>query len=1131
MEALLPVLTARLDGPESLAALVDAALAGKIAFVSLEAGPQDAQRHLVDLLAPDCELVTVACTLAGEPAGDQHPLRLEPVNLEDVPRLVRLAQMLRRKARPGATSQTVAKRRAAAAPTISDVHVPLTSQRAPVVRDNTVNDPLIGCELGNGRYVIESLIGEGGMGRVYRGCQTALAKDVAIKVLRTEVQELPEIAERFHREALAASRLEHQNITRVTDFGEEADGLRYIVMELLVGSDLAMLMETAEPQPLGTVVDLMSQVCAALAVAHDKGVIHRDMKPENVLLVPNTVGDGPAQIVKVCDFGLATMREPDARTGEKRITQSNAVKGTPQYMAPEQCLGEESDARTDLYACGVMLYEMATGALPFEAPSGVGFLTKHVSEQPRPPSSICSVDPRLEAIILKALEKDPAARYQSARELRSDLLGVLESTAAAATAILSMRPRIRERRNEPVAPLTAPEAKFPDFFVALTAAVAQTTWYERGHVEFDKALTRLADTVPVPLKGRGEISFVRRDVHDTVNLFIQTPEGEIFEPGKVLPRGLAEAYEARLTDVFVRRRIVLLSIKEGVSIDELADMVELLAGPDIPTDQLRSDFLSRGLAHVSLLFAEDLLGRKRRLPWQVDLCVSRLARDLRVLPMFHDAGVAKMLELRTLLVGDVVRALTKAEQVHLLLKNADLVMEAVSDIPELAAVDASRLVVVALSRPMAVRVARRIVDELPVEATDGNVETYGCATHLTRIFCDRFVEDRATESDDVLKALHDKSVLAFGELPTDLQHWILAEKQADALDADPRGLLKTLSGIQESKQFGKEMSTVARTLRVLARRGHALHLWYLLSWVIQQVQSPARDPSQRQLATRVLQSLADIESLVPVAHVLVSGEGHAHKPAKNVLVAMGEAGALALCRARRDAKELPKGARVRFVASLRDMKKYAFRAVKATLGELDPNAEHESELLEDLLRACPDVHDDELKQLIARFTRHRSGQIRRASMSAIAAVSGPQSRGLLMRALEDKDAGVRMEAITQLRDLKLVDRKVTDVIEGILESAQESDSTKAVAVGALVGVVEADRQRAIELLEHQLVPRKKSLLGRLADSRPVEDTLIIETVARVLVQIAGQRGRDAVRHRAEHSRGDLAKKLHVIARG
>jgi hypothetical protein len=300
--------------------------------------------------------------------------------------------------------------------------------------------------------------------------------------------------------------------------------------------------------------------------------------------------------------------------------------------------------------------------------------------------------------------------------------------------------------------------------------------------------------------------------------------------------------------------------------------------------------------------------------------------------------------------------------------------------------------------------------------------------------------------------------------------------------------------------------------------------------VIEEAKSPTRDPSQRELAMRVHQSLADIDSLVPVAHALISGDGQAHKPAKNALVAMGEAGALALCRTRREKKELPKGARARFVASLREMKRYAFRAVKTTLSELDPRAEQEAEFLEDLLRACPDVHDAELRQLVARFTRHRSGPIRRASMSAIAAVSGAEGRSHLLRALEDKESAVRLEALAQLRDLRLVDAPVIKAIVRILESAQEPESTKAVAAGALVGVVEDERDRALQLLEQQLVPRRRSLLGRLADSRPGnEDTLVLETVARVLVQVGGERGRDAVRHRADHTRGELAQQLRVIA--
>jgi len=301
--------------------------------------------------------------------------------------------------------------------------------QVPVV-DVAPPDPLLGRALA-GKYRLEKLLGEGGMGAVYRARQLALDKVVAVKVMHKELAADPTFAARFHREAKAASRLDHQNSIRILDFGEETDGLLYISMEFLDGRDLlAIIQHEPALSPL-RIVDLLSQVLGALSVAHEMGIIHRDLKPENIMVLRSKGEDGTdVDVVKVCDFGIAKVTEGaevdeapmPTRARKGKLTTAGLVIGTPEYMSPEQGRGEPLDPRSDLYSVGVILYYLLSGRPPFDAPTPLGIVVKHQSEEPVPPSSIRpGVDPGLERVCLKAMSKRPADRYASAKELRTAL--------------------------------------------------------------------------------------------------------------------------------------------------------------------------------------------------------------------------------------------------------------------------------------------------------------------------------------------------------------------------------------------------------------------------------------------------------------------------------------------------------------------------------------------------------------------------------------------------------------------------------------------------------------------------------------------------------------------------------------
>ncbi|AUX41392.1 uncharacterized protein SOCE26_028040 [Sorangium cellulosum] len=281
--------------------------------------------------------------------------------------------------------------------------------------NRTSDDPLIGTTL-PGNYVILELVGVGGMGRVYRAEQKALGRTVAVKIIHPHLLGDESASVRFITEARAASRLNHPNSVGVIDFGKNG-GQLYLVMEFLRGRDLARVVYEDGPLPFRRIVDILCQVLAALAEAHHLGIIHRDLKPENIVLEPMRSG---GDFVKVVDFGLAKMKAEVSTN----ITSPGIVCGTPDYMAPEQGRGDPIDARSDLYACGVILFQLLTGRLPFEAESPTQVVLMHLSLPPPDPALIAperEIPEPLVEVTLKALEKDAARRFQSADEFASAL--------------------------------------------------------------------------------------------------------------------------------------------------------------------------------------------------------------------------------------------------------------------------------------------------------------------------------------------------------------------------------------------------------------------------------------------------------------------------------------------------------------------------------------------------------------------------------------------------------------------------------------------------------------------------------------------------------------------------------------
>jgi len=288
---------------------------------------------------------------------------------------------------------------------------------------DSMTDPFLG-SLVDARYQVIALLGEGGMGQVYEVSHVALARHFAMKVLRRELARDEELADRFIQEAVATASVRHPNVVEITDFGKLPTGVPYFVMELLIGETLGQVIKSGGPIPARRAVRIIRQVAGALGSAHAAGIVHRDLKPDNVFLVGGVSGGIASDDVRVVDFGAAKV------IGSSRVTRRGIVFGTPHYMSPEQASGQPVDHRADVYALGVIMYEMFTGRVPFEADTYMGVLTQHMFVQPVRPSLVSPAARglgALEEITMVCLEKRREERYGSMEELAAALAEVVET--------------------------------------------------------------------------------------------------------------------------------------------------------------------------------------------------------------------------------------------------------------------------------------------------------------------------------------------------------------------------------------------------------------------------------------------------------------------------------------------------------------------------------------------------------------------------------------------------------------------------------------------------------------------------------------------------------------------------------
>jgi serine/threonine protein kinase len=449
--ASLPLLVADLADEGVRDFLEGVALASQVAFVPLLAAPVDRSTHALEVYSPDSATpLHLYADPVGPPTAEGFPLRLRFAADPPAPVAVRSSEVAAT-AKPARKRPTTLRARHETNHELSARHTSdLEGKPAP----RKALGELVGRTLAGGKLEITAVIGGGGVGAVYRAEHRRLRMPVAVKVLHDTYQADADFGRRFHAEALAASRLDHPNITRVLDFGQEPDGLLYLVMEYLDGVGLRAVLDQEQRLDVERVLLLGSQVCAGLAHAHARSIVHKDVKPENLVIVQGANDDDgqPIEVVKVCDFGIAQGAVAE---------ETRRFQGTPEYMSPEQCVNGELDARSDVYSFGIVLYELLTGDVPFTDPEVGRIIWNHLHEPPEAPSSRnAQVPPRLDAIVLRALAKKPADRFGSMRDLRAALRELLDqppSSTSGRRAPTSAAPP----EPPPLAATPGPELAYP----------------------------------------------------------------------------------------------------------------------------------------------------------------------------------------------------------------------------------------------------------------------------------------------------------------------------------------------------------------------------------------------------------------------------------------------------------------------------------------------------------------------------------------------------------------------------------------------------------------------------------------------------------------------------------------------
>jgi serine/threonine-protein kinase len=972
-------------------------------------------------------------------------------------------------------------------------------------------DPLLGRQIAGGKYTIDSLVGSGATGAVYKAQHRDLRRVVAIKVLHPHYQNDLQFMKRFHGEALAASQLDHPNIMRVMDFGQEPDGLVYIVMEFLSGTSLQnVLKESGGTFTKDRAISVMMQVCSGLSAAHEQGIVHRDVKPDNIVIVPSRDDENrPIELVKVCDFGIAALQNTRSEDLDLSVG-AGYICGTPEYMSPEQARGETADARTDVYACGCTIYELVTGRTPFMSENPLETIVHHAKDLPPPPSQFRKdIDPLLEEVILKSLAKDPTSRQQSARAMRTELKELL--TDGEKPSFSAGETSGPQKAAAP--PLTDSQSGFSAFFVAFASAICSLGPFQTEDPQQQaQNLKHVKRGLATFLSSRGEVTFARRDTQKSMGFFVLSGDGDAVDLKKLLG-DLHGTYGQPFITELARRGVAALTIREGISDADLAALVATLRSHAEITARTFND---QPRESISALFAPDVIGRDRKLSWKVGLCISRLAKDV-VLATKRGLSPRKLKETRTDLLLSAARVLAKPDELRQFLVNSDILNPQGARSETAAEVLVERL---PLSR--CIDVTPQIIAEWE-QVPPGGPERERVKLVLS-LLATRFLHERTPESFESLRELAKRKLVSEQELPPDLSLSIRAEGLADALARDPASHLRALEDLHDMRILQQSMAIFKAAMKLLAKRGEAPALLATVTALARIARSKGKSPGPREeMALKVMTSVVDKDRLLPTAKVMLVGQQQVREPARQLLILAGNAGAQALLAAREQLRE-PSG-RQYFVHAMKQTGSHGAVVLGQLLSKLDPSREgFDSALAEDLLLAMPQHPDAALAEACGKFLK--VPKLRGAALTALVNTAGDRARGLLIEALDQPDEAVRATALGELGRARLIDENVLGHIEKLLMArGVAGDSLRVAAAKSLSSCIGAQRARAVQILSRAL-EGKGGFLSMLRGAEQSEESpAVLIEMARALLVLDRGEGLRLVRARAQKAEGELRTQL------
>ena len=684
--------------------------------------------------------------------------------------------------------------------------------------------------------------------------------------------------------------------------------------------------------------------------------------------------------------------------------------------------------------------------------------------------------------------------------------------------------------------LADPESGFLAFFGGLTSAVARTGYYDKDHPEVMRQVQPLVDATTQVLESRGELTIVRRGGGTKAELVVWEPtSGRTFTLDELLPSTGAASMGARMTEFFVRRRLMALTLKEGIKNTELVGVLDLLSGAEGEVTELRDQFMELGLDYVSALFEQDRLGVDRTLPWHVELCISRVARDLRALPIFKGADSATIRQLRIQLVADVVRPLRDPHLVSVMLENCDLISDVASENED--AFDPAEVICEALGSEVAVGVAGYVLDQLE-DAAKARVsgvdledeELSSRPEQIIQLLAARFLHERNLETDEMLRQLHGRAVVAFQDLPDDLKLWIKAGTLCDDLLKDAREVLSELAELRDIS-FANQVSSLCLGVQILTQRGELKAMASLFDWASSKSNgAPAADDTREGQWGRVRDMVKDAEVLVPLAEAFLRGDPRLRESAKRMLVFAEQHGAEALCRARRKLAD-DEIHRPRFVRLMREIGAKAMPALTRMLAAMTKVSGQSPGPIEDCVRALTLEPHGRAGACVAHFlTQSDDVAVRRACTAALPQLWGEKAVSYLRLAVNDDDDGVLIGVFRGLRRMSAVDEATVEKVRELMSlTSGVSDELLASAAISLgnpdsVAVVSA-RACLIEAIEN----KNRGIFSRLKGvPLSSESPLAVQSIARALIDIGGDGARDAVERRMKGSKGELKRSLQAV---